>query len=183
MKKYLYLSSRSFQLLPWRQESISSPLRVNVLSSAEPPPHSSCVPCVNIMTALHKQYSRVKTSHIYTRRIDGHIASDWLLADLNWALLDFFYLKKASENVYILLYKHPAHVPVCPLQKSGGCLWLWGGSSQLGDFHTLNMLHKIPKNVQFRGWQGHFIRIKLSPPKKAASWESAPKHSCLLSNF
>lgn len=54
-----------------------------------------------------------------TLRTDGHITSDGVLAHLNGTFAWFFYLKKARENVYILLYKHPAHVPVYVLQKNG----------------------------------------------------------------
>ena len=43
----------------------------------------------------------------------------------SWTFCLIFYLKKARENVYILQYKHPAHVPVYLKKKSA--TWFLNG--------------------------------------------------------
>jgi len=54
--------------------------------------------------------------------VKWHENEYWLIS--SQALLDSFYLKKARENVYILLYKHPAHACSCLSFKEIGRLVL-----------------------------------------------------------
>lgn len=58
----------------------------------------------------------------------------------SWTFCLIFYLKKARENVYILQYKHPAHVPVYLKKKSAS--WFLNGysfyfSTQLVEYNII----------------------------------------------
>lgn len=85
-----------------------------------------------------------------TNRRTYHIR--WSISSSKRDFCLIFYLKKARENVYILLYKHPAHVPVYVVQKNGRVvLNMRGMIAAKCIFMTQNVLEYILQFNKERG--------------------------------